>query len=59
MDSHRRNPDGSVTLITESGGEHTYDPEQVWSDDHWDLLEVLPTVGTGREATLDSPVTKR
>lgn len=26
----RPNDDGTVTLITSSGGEHTYDPEQVF-----------------------------
>ena len=28
----RPNDDGSVTLIMPSGGEHTYDPEQVFRD---------------------------
>jgi hypothetical protein len=32
-DVHRANPDGSVTLITPSGGEHTYDPDQLRGDE--------------------------
>jgi hypothetical protein len=28
-DTYRSNPDGTVTLITESGQEHTYDPDQL------------------------------
>lgn len=31
-DTLRPNDDGTVTLITASGGEHTYDPELVFRD---------------------------
>jgi hypothetical protein len=27
--TYRRNPDGTVTAITSTGGEHTYDPDQL------------------------------
>lgn len=34
------NEDGTVTLITASGQEHTYDPDQVFTDD-WDEQETM------------------